>query len=268
MRTGETTLESKGATLYAQWWLPESPARAVVAIVHGYAEHSGRYAQTAADLVAKGYAVEALDLRGHGRSSGERVYVESYEDYLTDVDAFLDRVRKQHPGKKLFLLGHSMGGGVVSSYIIDRKPKLDGVILSGAAMLARREDPPAGTPPSPPRSGPLPADTISRDPAVVAAYESDPLVYRGVPPDRTGAAWANAYRAVQEGMAGIAYPLLILHGTDDKLVPYRGSVQLNEVARSTDKTLKLYEGLYHEVLNEPEREQVIADMVAWLDARS
>jgi alpha-beta hydrolase superfamily lysophospholipase len=268
MRTGETTLESKGATLYAQWWLPDSPARAVVAIVHGYAEHSGRYAQTAADLVAKGYAVEALDLRGHGRSSGERVYVDSYEDYLNDVDVLLERVRTQHPGKKLFLLGHSMGGGVVSSYIINRKPKLDGVILSGAAMLARREEPPAGAPPPPPRSGPLPADTISRDPAVVAAYENDPLVYRGAPPDRSGAAWADAYRAVQEGMAGITCPLLILHGTGDKLVPFRGSVQLNEVAASTDKTLKLYEGLYHEVLNEPERDQVIADIVAWLDARS
>ncbi len=268
MRTGETTLASKGASLYAQWWLPETHTRAVVAIVHGYAEHSGRYAQTAADLVAKGYAVEAVDLRGHGRSSGERVLVESYEDYLNDVDSFLDRVRTQHPGRKLFLLGHSMGGGVVSSYIIDREPKLDGVILSGAAMLARREESPAGAPPPPPRSGPLPADTISRDPAVVAAYENDPLVYRGAPPDRSGASYADAYRRVQEGMAEIGYPLLILHGTGDKLVPYRGSVQLNEVARSTDKTLKLYEGLYHEVLNEPEREQVIADMVAWLDARS
>ena len=268
MRTGETTLQSKGATLYAQWWLPEAEPRAVVAIVHGYAEHSGRYAQTAADLVAKGYAVEALDLRGHGRSSGERVHVDSYEDYLNDVDAFLERVRTQHTRKKLFLLGHSMGGGVVSSYIIDRKPALDGVILSGAAMLARREELPAGASPPPPRSGPLPADTISRDPAVVAAYEDDPLVYRGAPPDRSGASYAAAYSRVQEGMAGIAYPLLILHGTDDKLVPYRGSVQLNEVACSTDKTLKLYEGLYHEVLNEPERDQVVADIVAWLDARS
>lgn len=268
MKTGETKLASRGTELYAQWWLPEGEPRAVVAIVHGYAEHSGRYAQTAADLVARGYAVEAIDLRGHGHSSGERVFVESYEDYRADVDAFLDRVRTEHPNKKLFLLGHSMGGGVVTSYIIDRKPELDGVILSGAAMLARREEPPAGTPPPPQRSGPLPADTISRDPAVVAAYENDPLVYRGAPPDRTGAAWADAYRAVQEGMPGIAYPLLILHGTDDKLVPYRGSVQLHEVARSADKTLKLYEGLYHEVLNEPERDLVVADIVAWLDTRS
>jgi alpha-beta hydrolase superfamily lysophospholipase len=268
MKTGETTLRSKGATLYAQWWLPESEPRAVVAIVHGYAEHSGRYAQTAADLVAKGYGVEALDLRGHGRSSGERVAVESYDDYLNDVDAFLERVRAEHPGNSLFLLGHSMGGGVVTSYVIERKPQLDGVILSGAAMLARREDPPAGAPPPPPRTGPLPANTISRDPAVVAAYENDPLVYRGAPPERSGAAWAAAYQRVQEGMADIAYPLLILHGTDDKLVPYRGSVQLNDMARSTDKTLKLYDGLYHEVLNEPERDQVVADIVAWLDARS
>ncbi len=269
MRHGETTLASKGASLFTQWWLPDGELRAVVAIVHGYAEHSGRYAQTAADLVARGYAVEAVDLRGHGRSSGGRVQVESYEDYLNDVDAFLERVRAVHGGKRLFLLGHSMGGGVVTSYIIDRKPALDGVILSGAAMLARREEPPAGgPPPAPPRSGPLPAGTISRDPAVVAAYENDPLVYRGAPPDRSGVVWGDAYRRVQEGMAGIAYPLLILHGTDDKLVPFRGSVQLNETACSADKTLKLYEGLYHEVLNEPERDQVVSDVVAWLDARS
>lgn len=268
MRTGETTLASKGAQLFAQWWLPDDEPRAIVAIVHGYAEHSGRYAQTAADLVARGYGVEAIDLRGHGRSSGERVHVDTYDEYLDDVDAFLGRVRAVHRGRKLFLLGHSMGGGVVTSYVIDRKPPLDGVILSGAAMLARREEPPAGANPPPPRTGPLPAETISRDPAVVAAYENDPLVYRGAPPARTGAAWAAAYQRVQEGMAGIAYPLLILHGTDDKLVPYRGSVQLHETACSTDKTLRLYEGLYHEVLNEPERDQVVADILEWLDARS
>lgn len=268
MRTGNTTLASKGAQLFAQWWLPDGEPRAVVAIVHGYAEHSGRYAQTAADLVARGYAVEAVDLRGHGRSSGERVCIASYDEYLDDVDAFLARIRTVHPARKLFLLGHSMGGGVVTSYVIDRSPALDGVILSGAAMLARREDPPPGTTPPPARTGPLPADTISRDPAVVAAYEHDPLVYRGAPPARTGAAWAAAYQRVQDGMAGIAYPLLILHGTDDKLVPYRGSVQLHETACSTDKTLRLYEGLYHEVLNEPERDQVVADILEWLDARS
>jgi alpha-beta hydrolase superfamily lysophospholipase len=268
MRTGETRLASKGAQLFAQWWLPEGEPRAIVAIVHGYAEHSGRYTQTAADLVARGYGVEAVDLRGHGRSSGERVHVDTYDEYLDDVDAFLERVGAVHPGRKLFLLGHSMGGGVVTSYVIERKPPLDGVILSGAAMLARREEAPAGATPPPPRTGPLPAETISRDPAVVAAYENDPLVYRGAPPARTGAAWAAAYQRVQEGMAGIAYPLLILHGTDDRLVPYRGSVQLHETASSSDKTLRLYEGLYHEVLNEPERDKVVADILGWLDARS
>lgn len=268
MRTGETMLASNGAQLFAQWWLPAEDPRAIVAIVHGYAEHSGRYAQTATDLVGRGYGIEAVDLRGHGRSSGERVHVTSYDEYLDDVDAFLARVRAVHPGKKLFLLGHSMGGGVVTSYVIARKPALDGVILSGAAMLARREDPPAGTPPQPARTGPLPAETISRDPAVVAAYENDPLVYRGAPPARTGAAWASAYQRVQEGMASISCPLLILHGTADQLVPYQGSVQLHETACSTDKTLKLYEGLYHEVLNEPERDLVVGDIVDWLDARS
>ncbi len=257
---------ARGARVFEQWWWPGGEPRAVLAICHGYAEHSGRYAAVAADLNARGYAVEALDLRGHGRSSGERVTVESYDDYLDDLDLFLARVRSRHPGKKLFLLGHSMGGGIVTSYAIARRPRLDGVLLSGAAMLSPRPQPNPDQPAVPP--APLPASAISRDPQVVAAYESDPLVYRGVRNPRMAEVTRPAHERVLQRMDEIDLPLLIMHGTADLLVPARGSENLFRRAVSSDKTLRLYPGLYHEILNEPERDQVVADVVAWLDARS
>jgi acylglycerol lipase len=265
--TGSDTFPStNGATIFEQWWRPDGEARAVLAICHGYAEHSGRYAQVAADLNARGYVVEALDLRGHGRSSGERVAVEHYDEHLDDLDGFLDRVRQRNPGKKVFLLGHSMGGGIVTSYVIARDHGVDGLLLSGAAMLGPRPQPnPAQQAQAPAL---LPASAISRDPVVVAAYENDPLVYRGVRSPKMMEASRPAYERVQARMGEIALPLLIMHGTGDLLVPYHGSEVLMERAASKDKTLKLYPGLYHEILNEPERDQVVADVVSWLDART
>ncbi|MEO9256075.1 MAG: lysophospholipase, partial [Tepidiformaceae bacterium] len=262
----DTFSSTGGATIFEQWWRPAGAVRAVLAICHGYAEHSGRYAQVAVDLNERGYVVEALDLRGHGRSSGERVTVNSYDEFWDDLDAFLDRVRGRNPGAKLFLLGHSMGGGVVTSYVLARKPRLAGVLLSGAAMLGPRPQPAAAAAAKAPQ--PLPASAISRDPAIVEAYENDPLVYRGVRSPNAAQASARAYELVQEKMGEIELPVLVMHGTDDLLVPFRGSEILFERAASRDKTLKLYPGLYHEILNEPERDQVVADVAAWLDARS
>lgn len=265
--TGTNMFESSGgAQIFEQWWRPAGEPRAVLAVCHGYAEYSGRYAKVAEDLNARGYTVEALDLRGHGRSSGERVTINSYEEFWDDLEGFLARVRQRNAGRKLFLLGHSMGGGVVTSFVIAREPQLHGVLLSGAAMLSPRPEPGADRSQRAPT--PLPANTISRDPAVVAAYENDPLVHRGAPNPNSAAASRAAYELIQQGMERIALPLLIMHGTDDKLVPYQGSQTLFARASSPDKTLKLYDGLYHEILNEPERARVIADIADWLDART
>jgi len=255
-----------GLKLFEQRWAPAGTPRGVLAICHGYAEHSGRYAWTAAQLTARGYAVEALDLRGHGRSGGERVFVNTFEEYLEDVDRFLARVRARHPGLPIFLLGHSMGGGVVTAYVVARNPKLAGVLLSGSALLGPRPAPAPSAPATPP--APLPASAISRDPAVVAAYENDPLVYRGLPRADRASAFAGAFKLVQEGMDAIDLPLLIMHGTGDLLVPFAGSENLFARAASKDKTLKLYEGLYHEILNEPEKDRVVADILEWLDRRT
>jgi alpha-beta hydrolase superfamily lysophospholipase len=276
-RQGNDRLLSRGAaSIFTQWWLPDGEPRAVVAIVHGYAEHSGRYTHLAAFLNARGYAVEALDLRGHGQSSGRRAFVGSFSEYLSDVARFLRAVHERHHGKPVFLLGHSMGGGIATLFVIARKPDIAGLILSGPALRVRSA--PVGLKMRALRLlgkavptyslKPLPASAISRDPAVVEAYENDPLVYRGGMRIGHGAASMRALERVQLDMEEIDVPLLILHGTDDKLTSPEGSEELAERARSTDKTLKLYDGLYHEVFNEPEQETVMHDLAEWLDAHT
>ncbi|HEY5476902.1 MAG TPA: lysophospholipase [Tepidiformaceae bacterium] len=267
--TGSDTFPTTGGlTLFEQWWYPDGDPRAVFAIVHGYAEHSGRYDWTGRQLAARGYAVDALDLRGHGRSTGERVMVNSYTDYHDDVDRFLDRVRLRHPGKKVFLFGHSMGGGVVASYVVAKKPALAGFVICGAGIAPQRPASAAARPAAAAAPRPLPADTISRDPAVVAAYENDPLVFRGIAPAGRAAAFGASRELVQNGIGEVKLPLLVLHGTADKLANYRGGVELYARIGSPDRTLRLYDGLYHEVLNEPEKDTVMADLLEWLDARS
>jgi alpha-beta hydrolase superfamily lysophospholipase len=246
-----------------------------VAIVHGYAEHCGRYQHVAERLTAEGYAVHSFDLRGHGRSAGDRTLVHSFNEHLSDVKRFLAWVRERHAGTPVFLLGHSMGGMIATLYVIARQPELAGLILSGPALPA-----PAGssaplqrakaflrrTKPGAPRV--LPAATISRDPEVVAAYESDPLVYRGPGRPESMQAGTRARQRIGRDMERISVPLMILHGTGDLLTSPAGSEALFARASAKDKTLKLYEDLYHEVFNEPEQDEVFDDLVEWLNERT
>jgi alpha-beta hydrolase superfamily lysophospholipase len=274
MRTVEGTFEgADGLTLFERAWLPEGEARAVVVIVHGYAEHSGRYEHVGKALTARGYAVEALDLRGHGRSEGDRATVRSFSRFLADLRRFIARVRARHPGLPLFVLGHSMGGTIVSLYAINDQPEVAGIVLSGPAVVARGGARQVTAPifsalgrlfPNLPLSQ-LKAETVSRDPAVVAAYDSDPLVYRGKMRAGLIRAFTEALKRIDAGMETISPPILLLHGTADELAPFEGSQQLALRARSMDRTLKLYEGLAHEVLNEPEKDEVIAELLGWLD---
>lgn len=277
MASGSAFFDSPGGRhIFEQWWRPEAPPRGVVAICHGFAEHSGRYAGVASYLNARGYAVEALDLRGHGRSDGARVYVRSFNEYLQDVSRFLDNVRQRNPGQPVFLLGHSMGGGVAALFVLARQPALSGVVLSGPALqLAGGPQPfhrraifaAMGLFPRL-RLPALPAPAVSRDPEVVRRYEEDPLVYRGGPTVGLAKAGGRASARISRDMERFELPLLIVHGTQDKLVATAGSEELHGRAESPDKTLKLYNGLYHEVLNEPERLDVLGDIAAWLDQRT
>jgi alpha-beta hydrolase superfamily lysophospholipase len=271
-----TFAAADGLTLFERSWLPQGPARAVVVIIHGYAEHSGRYDHVGRALAARGYAAEAFDLRGHGRSAGDRAVVRSFGQFLADLRRFRARVAARHPGLPLFLLGHSMGGTIVALYAITDRPTVQGIILSGPGLVGRGGAWRITAPvisvvgrlfPNLPLAQ-LKAETVSRDPAVVEAYDKDPLVYRGKMRAGMMRAFIRALNRIGTGMESISAPLLLLHGTADELTSFEGSKLLYERARSTDKTLRLYDGLAHEVLNEPEKEQIIGEVLTWLDDRA
>ena len=265
-----------GLTLFTQRWEPEGAPKAAVALVHGYAEHSDRYAHVAAFLTERGYAVHSYDQRGYGRSEGRRAYVDTFDQYVVDLHSFMQAVRERAPGQPVFLLGHSMGGAVCATYCVDHGARPKGLALSSAALkvsadlapLLQRSAQLAG------RLAPtlptirLPRGLISRDAAVVARAEADPLCYHGRLPARTGAELLRASRHLYENLERLTLPLLLFHGTADGLTDPDGSRATYRRARSADKSLKLYDGLLHETLNEPEQGQVLADLAAWFDARA
>ncbi len=241
--------------LFYQSWLPFSEPRAVLMIAHGFAEHSGRYGHMAEYFVSRGYAVYALDHRGHGRSEGKRVYVEKFSDYVDDLKTFFDLVRKENRGKRIFLVGHSMGSAIALLYASRYQNELAGLITSGGGINSGNE-PPA---PPQPENQPLPTDFLSRDPAVIEAYVNDPLVYRGPIPAGLG----GRMSAVSDSVHDIKLPALIMAG--NAVTDGARSRTLVDRLGSTDKTLKLYDGLRHEIFNEPEQLQVFTDIESWLE---
>ena len=264
-----------GLELYWQAWLPESEAHAVVVISHGVSEHSARYAHVGARLAGAGYAAYALDHRGHGRSEGKKVMVESFDDVVADLRAFIDLAAVRHPGKPVYLLGHSMGAAIAIACAVRHQDALAGLMLSGALA-----DPDAASPVTRGLSRVLSALTpglgvyqldhsaISRDPDVVRAYEQDPLVHHGKLPARTVTELTGAVGRFPDDVPRLRLPLLVMHGSEDSLTSVGGSRMVHERASSSDKTLEIYDGLRHEILNEPEKERVISEMIEWLDARS
>ncbi len=265
----------KDLNLYYQSWLPAGHPKARLLVVHGWAEHSGRYTNLVNYFVAKDYAVCGLDHRGHGRSEGLRGYVERFSDYVTDLKTFSDIVRGGHGDTKIFLVGHSMGGAIATAYTIRYQRELAGLLLSGAALKL-----PSGQSPALivaarmlslllPKMGitVLDASAISQDKAVVDAYVNDPLVYRGKIRARFGGEMLKTLQELPRQMPKINLPILIMHGTADRLSDPQGSQMLYERVGSSDKTLKLYEGFYHEIFNEPGHKQVLGDMETWLATR-
>ena len=261
------------ASLFGQAWLPEAPPRAIVVISHGLAEHSGRYAALASRLVGKGYAVYALDHRGHGRSSGPRANVERFDYLVSDLGAFIGRAQREHPHTTVILLGHSMGGAIALACALKYRNVLRALVLSGPA-LATSEALPAYKrlivrllSVLSPNTGALtlPAAAVSRDPAVVREYETDPLVFRGAIPARTLTELLQAMQRLQQTAHELRIPVLIQHGTADALVPLAATHPVYQhLGQAKQRTLQVYEGLYHEIYNEPERDRVIGDLEAWL----
>jgi alpha-beta hydrolase superfamily lysophospholipase len=237
------------------------PHRAVIALVHGIAEHSGRYEHVAERLNRHGYSVVAVDLTGHGHAPGQLAAAEGLHEWHADCAAVIERARATAGGTPVFLLGHSLGSLISASYVVaNGDDGLQGLVLSAPAVLASDiyiEATGSG-------AG-VPAWTVSRDPEVVRAYEEDPLIFH----DRVGPE-LNAYGleaaiATNAGAGEIRLPVLILQGEGDPVADPAGTKELFEMLGSLDKTLRLYPELYHEVMNEPEKDQVLGDLVAWLD---
>ena len=256
-------------------WLPEAEPRAVVVIAHGASEHAGRYGHVAARLLAEGYAAYAIEHRGHGHSEGRRAVIDRMANAVADLDSLVVLAAAEHPGAPVFLLGHSMGGTIAVSYAIRHQARLSGLILSGP--LAALEAAPAPMrlmskilSAIAPGMGLIEIDPslVSRDPDVVAAYVADPLVYHGKLPVRTVAELAIAIDSFPQAAQGITVPTLIMYGTADRLCPPRGSVMLSERIGSADKTITPYQGLYHEILNEPEQDRVLDEICGWLAAHT
>ncbi|MEE6179815.1 alpha/beta hydrolase [Mycobacterium sp. 050134] len=264
-----------GVRIVYDVWTPDTPARAVVVLSHGLGEYARRYDHVAQRFAEAGLVTYALDHRGHGRSGGKRVLVRDITEYTADFDTLVGIATREHPGLTCIVLGHSMGGGIVFAYGVERPDNYDMMVLSGPAVAAQDQISRvkalaarvlgAVVPGLPVEE--LDVEAISRDPAVVAAYNEDPLVYHGKVPTGIGRALLQVGETMPHRAPALTAPLLVVHGSDDRLIPVAGSRRLVDCVGSTDVELKVYPGLYHEVFNEPERDQVLGDVVAWISQR-
>ncbi|MCC8403817.1 alpha/beta hydrolase [Paraburkholderia sp. MMS20-SJTN17] len=273
-----TVMTGDGLELPLYRWRPGGPIRATVALLHGLAEHAGRYAAVAGRLNAAGIELVAIDLRGHGHAPGKRTYVKRFDDYLLDAQALLDAAAQSCA--PLFLMGHSMGGTIAAVYAIERLGasgrRLSGLILSSPALAPGRDVPKwllalsqviSRIYPNFPAMKIDPA-LLSRLQPVVKANRDDPLVHHGAIPARTGAELLLAMARIEHGRAALRMPLLVFHGTDDKLTEPDGSRAFGEHAGSPDKTLTLHEGSYHETMNDLDRDRVIEALIEWIERRA
>lgn len=274
-RTERTFDGVGGVRIVYDVWTPDVAPRAVVILAHGFGEHARRYDHVTARLGEAGLITYALDHRGHGRSGGKRVQVRDVSEFTTDFDTLVGIATRENPGLKRIVLGHSMGGAIVFAYGVDRPDNYDLMVLSAPAIAAQDMVPGVVSlaakvlgvlaPGLPVQA--LDTDAISRDPQVVKAYYDDPLVYHGKVPAGTGKALLSVGETMSQRAPAITAPLLVLHGTGDRLIPIKGSRQVILCVGSDDVQLKEYPELYHEVFNEPEQEQVLDDVVSWINLR-
>jgi len=284
IRRHETQIALSDAGLrYRRAWLPPEPRHAMV-LVHGYAEHSGRYDEMALHFARQGFAVHAYDQAGHGRTSGPRGHVDRYDRLVDELVAFIEQVRAEHPGAPVTLVGHSMGGLISAAAAVFRRPPVDRIVLSGALLQVGDASGPGWRvrmqgraarilAPLGPRIGfslGLDARGLSRDPEVVRRYEADPFVK-----DRMSARFAAGMLAMVDAVrplsARVEVPMLLLHGEADPICPVAGSQAFHAglaapVAAASD--LRVYPELRHEIFQEPERRAVWTDVMDWLEAPS
>jgi alpha-beta hydrolase superfamily lysophospholipase len=270
----EETFDSTGGLkIFLRSWRPIGRPHALIVICHGVNSHGGQYLWAAEQFVKNGYAVYALDLRGRGRSEGERFYVENVADYVSDAAGAVRIAKSRDAGVPVFLLGHSAGGVVSAVYALENQAELAGFICEsfafqvpapGFALAAIK-----GLSHLAPRLPVLKLknEDFSRDPKAVEALNNDPLTAHEVQPAITVAALVRADEHLREEFPRITLPVLIMHGTEDKATICHGSEFFHKTVGSKDKTLKLYEGHYHDLLNDIGKEGVIGDITSWIDAR-
>ncbi|MBF6330287.1 alpha/beta hydrolase [Nocardia transvalensis] len=268
--TGE--FDGRGGPIFWRAWLPEGQPRAVVGLIHGVAEHSGRYEHVGRRLADSGFAVYAPDHIGHGRSAGTKANIDSIDGAADNVAALLELASGKHPGLLRFLVAHSMGS-LITLRLATRAPlDVAGIAVSAPPLVIE-----AGNPVQrllapllsrfTPNLGVLQLDssTVSRDPEVVHAYDTDPLVFRGKLPARTAAEMLQTTETVRRRLDRLTVPTLVMHGTGDGLASPKGTDLVEREAGAKDLTVKRYPGLYHEIFNEPEQDIVLTDVVDWLD---
>lgn len=271
--TEETLSHANGLEIFFRSWRPDASARGVVVIVPGFNSHSGYYTWVAEQLTASRIAVYAIDLRGRGRSDGERFYVDSFGDYVSDVAALVKLAKSREPGLRVFLLGHSAGGVVSSLYALENQGELAGLISESIAHQIPAPDFALAVFKGLSHIAPharilhLKNEDFSRDPNAVQAMNDDPLIAHETQPTQTLAEMVRADERLKNEFPSITLPLLILHGTSDKATKPGGSQFLYDSAGSTDKTLKLYDGGFHDLLNDSDKPRVMADIQGWIDAR-
>jgi alpha-beta hydrolase superfamily lysophospholipase len=265
---------AQNLTLYYQAWYPSTPTRAVVAVIHGFGEHSNRYKPVARTFNRSGYALFSFDNQGHGRSAGQRGHIDHWQNYRDNVQTFLQQVRRHEPQIPVFIWGHSLGALIVLDYVLQQPQAAQGIIVSGPPML------PVGVAkpylvlfarlfsrflPRLSLTVGLGADALSRDPQVVAQANADPLMH-SVATLRWGTETLQAIATVRAQIRNLKTPILLIHGDADRVNAVDGSQELYARITYPDKTLKIYPGGYHELHNDLDREQVLLDLLDWLDA--
>lgn len=267
----ETVLGKDGNEIFLRSWHPAAPPRALVVICHGVNSHSGQYGWTAGQLTANGCAVYALDLRGRGRSSGERFYVDNIADYVSDLHTLVTLAKSREPALPVFLLGHSAGGVVSCVYTLEHQEEIDGLICESFAFKVPAPDIALalikGVSHVAPHLGVLKLknEDFSRDPQAVQQLNSDPLIAHEVQPAKTVAALVRADERLEKEFPLITVPVFIMHGTVDRATVPAGSQFFYDTVGSSDKTLKLYEGHYHDLFNDYGKDDVMADTTAWIN---
>jgi acylglycerol lipase len=271
--TEERIPGGNGMKLFVRSWHPREKPRGVVVIVPGFNSHSGYYGWVAGQLNAAGLVVYAVDLRGRGKSDGERFFVQDFADYESDAASAVAHAKSQEPGLPVYLLGHSAGGVVSCLYALDHQAELAGLICESFAFELPAPDFALAVFKGLGHIAPhahvlaLKNADFSRDPEAVAAMNEDPLIAHETQPTQTLAAMVRADERLKKEFPRITLPLLILHGTSDKAAKSSGSQHFFDHAGSADKTLKLYAGAYHDLLSDTDKGTVMADITGWIAAR-